>query len=472
MRLVLTKPYVPSHQRMLVTVPVGLLYLASYVRRFHTEIKIDIIDPDIFSGTFDEFINAIVQKKPDIIGISVFSHMLNPTKRMVSILKEMVPKSDIVVGGPHINSVSEKALTQLPNVEFGICGEGERGLLEFCRQLFSDGMVVSPEAIPGLVYRSDSKVFNTQNTYNDNLDEFDPLDFELININDYFSLGSPMGLFRRGNHVAQIITTRGCPFPCTFCASPLNMGKKVRKRSTMSIVNEIENIISLGGDEIHIMDDNFTLDRDHVISLCKEIFSRQINISFCMPNGVRLDWLDDEMLVWMKKAGWYHLGFGIEVGSDEALKNIRKGITMAEIKEKIAMVKKTGFTTTGFFILGLPHDNLDTMRETAGTPDKLGLDMASFGNYTPLPGTQIYDKLIKEGEIEEEYLPSFSSGEITYSPKGISKHQLDKIQRNIVFKYWLHPRRIKLILSRLKFRDIVYVIRRLYLIIFRPKSDE
>lgn len=470
MKILLTKPYIPPHMRMIVTMPISLLYLGSYIKRHLTGIEVDILDPDIFSGNFNDFLHVVEFKRPDIIAISVFSHVVTYTRDLISALKKMLPNAVVIIGGSHINAVWEKALIQLPHADYAICGEGEKGLHEFCRQMYVDGSIVNSSAISGLVYRDNSAIRCTTNMYNANLDEFDPLYYNLINIEAYFLLGSPMGLFRKGDRVAQIITTRGCPFNCTFCASPVNMGKKVRKRSTSNIIQEIEALIEKGADEIHIMDDNFTFDREHVINLCKEIINRKIKIHFCMPNGVRLDKLDKEMLVWMKKSGWYHYFFGVEVGSNEALKKIRKGITIEKIKEKIDMVKKIGFTTTGGFILGLPHDTLETMQETVTAPDKLGLDMAAFGNFTPLPGTQLYKELVERGEINENYLPSFSSGEVTYSPPGITPLQIAKLQRRIIIMYWLHPNRIKLILSRLHLRDIVYVLRRLYLIIFRPLS--
>jgi radical SAM superfamily enzyme YgiQ (UPF0313 family) len=454
---------------MIVTIPIGLLYLASFIKKNDPDIRVEIRDPDIFNGSFDEFIHTFSEGNPDIIGISVFSHVMEPAKKMVSKLKSAVPGAILISGGSHINGIREKILRQMPEVDYAIYGEGETGLLEFCRQISSKGAILDPDNIPGLVFRNNSTITYTPNSYSENLDNFDPIDFNLIDIDRYFSFGSPMGLFRRGEHVAQIITTRGCPFSCTFCASPVNMGKKVRNRSTDKIIDEIESLVSLGADEIHVMDDNFTFDRDHVINLCRKIVSKGFDLRFCMPNGVRLDKLDEEMLIWMKRAGWYHLGFGIEVGSDEALRKVRKGITIRKIKEKIDMVKKTGFTTTGFFIIGLPHDNIGSIRKTASAPDMLGLDMASFGNFTPLPGTRLYDELTERGEIAENYVPSFSSGEVTYSPPGITAQQLVKLQRNIVLKYWLHPRRIRLILSLLKFRDIKYVLRRLYLIVFRPR---
>lgn len=466
MKIVLIKPFIPQNQRTILTLPIGLLYLASYLKKNIPEIKIKILDPDIFLGTFEEFVKSIILEKPDIIGVSVFSHTINETNKIIAALKDRLQNVKILMGGSHLNAVRSNALMQMPLADYGFYGEGEKGLLQFYTQsLIGD---ISLKDIRGLIYKEGSKILVNANEYTKELDEFDPIDYSLIDIKTYFQHGSPMGIFRKGNNVAQIITTRGCPFNCTFCASPVNMGKKVRKRSTQNIISEIETLVSLGADEIHIMDDNFTFNRDHVIDLCKEIVDRKIKIHISMPNGVRLDRLDMEMVSWMKSAGWYHLGFGIEVGSDQSLKIIKKGIVMALIKEKILMVKKAGLTTAGFFILGFPHDTLKSLNETINVPDKLGLDMASFGNFTPLPGTELFDDLVKKGEISPDYLPSFAFGKATYAPKGISFEQLSKIQNNAVLKYYIHPKRIMLILSRLKLRDIVFVFRRLYHLFLRP----
>lgn len=470
MKVVLTKPYLPVHQRTIVTFPIGLLYLASYLKA-EPDVAVRICDPDIFEKDRDAFLDTIVSEAPDIIGISVFSHVLEPAIKMIDDLRKLLPGATIIIGGSHVNAVREKVFKQLDNIDYAFYGEGEKGLRAFCRAKLTSPDSIDYSAIPGLLYRTGDSIASVPNTFSDNVDEFDPVDFSLIDVPYYMRNGSPMGLFHRGKNVAQLITTRGCPFSCTFCASPLNMGKKVRKRSTEFILKEIETLVGLGADEIHIMDDNFTFDRNHVIKLCEGIVERNLQVDYCMPNGVRLDKLDAEMLAAMKRAGWYHLGFGVEVGSDEALKLIRKGITMDKIKEKVALVKNAGLDTTGFFILGLPHDTLKTMTALAKVPDQLGIDLASFGNFTPLPGTQIFNELVQRGEISDDYQPSFASGRVTYAPPGVTFEQLAKIQRNIILGYWLHPRRVSFILKRLAFRDIPYLMRRLYQIVARPDTQ-
>ncbi len=472
MKILLTKPYLPKAQRTIVTLPSGLLYLGSYLKQRDFDGEVKILDPDLFTGSLEAFVNEIAAYQPDVVGITLFSHVLELANELVGRLKRALPHTLVLIGGYHVNAVGGQGLVQIPLADYLMRGEAEKGLYAFCQQLAQHGRITAPEAVPGLIYRAGGSVVENPAAFTPDLAEFDPLDFSLIDVEAYFAQGSPMGVFRRGSRVAQIITTRGCPFACTFCAAALNMGKKVRRRPVENILAEIKTLIALGADEMHIMDDNFTMHREHVIELCRALVEGGFKINFSMPNGVRLDLLDEEMLRWMKRAGWYHLGFGVEVGSDAALKLIKKNLSMAKIEEKIRLIRKVGgITITGFFILGLPHDTLATMRATAATPDRLGLDMASFGNFTPLPGTESYRALVQGGEISADYLPSFANGIVTYAPPGISHTQLAKIQRDTVLRYWLHPKRMALVVRRLRPQDLVYALRRMYNIVFRPKNE-
>ena len=472
MKIILTKPYLPKAQRTIVTLPSGLLYLASYLKQKDFSGEVAILDSDLYGGTLEQYVEEIQKQGPDVVGITLFSHVIHFAVELTERIKTALPNALILIGGYHVNGAGKQVFEQVPRADYLLAGEGEKSLLAFCRQVAADGKMNTPEDIPGLIYRSGAEIVENPTAFTPDLADFDPLDFDLLDLKAYFAQGSPMGVFRRGKHVAQIITTRGCPFSCTFCAAGLNMGKKVRRRPVENILAEIEELIRRGADEIHIMDDNFTLHREHVIELCKAILERGIKINFSMPNGVRLDLIDEEMLEWMKRAGWYHLGFGVEVGSNQALREIKKNLSMEKIEEKLALVRKVGgMTVTGFFILGLPHDTLASMRETAATADRLGLDMASFGNFTPLPGTSSFRTLVQKGEISADYLPSFASGKVTYSPPGVSPEELAWVQRRTVLTYWLHPRRILLMVSRLRPGDLVYAFRRMYNIIFRPENE-
>ncbi len=472
MKIILAKPPIPKESVMLLTVPMGLGYLGSYLKRRIPDSEVLLIDSDVEGyHNIDSFVLRIKKEKPDILGITVFSHTVLFTRRLLKQLRSQFNRDIVlVVGGPHINAVREMVFRDLPLVDFAITSDGEQGLVEFVRWLDEGRPNDKLAGIPGLIYRENGFIRFNQNTFNSNIDEYDFIDYQnIIELKKYFRQGSPMGLFHSRSPVVAIITTRGCPFPCRFCGSALNTGKRVRSRNAAHVVEEMKVLSrNFGVREIHIMDDNFTFNKEHVLGICQRIIKENLDISIAMPNGIRLDTVDEEMLLSMKKAGFYSLGFGIETASDTTLKYISKGITTDFIKDKIKLCKRMGFQTVGFFILGFPNETIQDNYNTGRFPDNIGLDFASFGNFTPLPGTALYDELVKKGEIKDDYLPSFSSGEITYSPKGITPKQLKQIQTRIIFFYYLNPKRIFKIVRLLKFRDIQFIFRRIFLILFRP----
>lgn len=468
MNVVLTKPWLPRKQRTIVTLPIGSLYVGSYLKRTVPGIDVTICDPDIEEFADEAaFRRYIVSIKPDVVGVTVFSHVVETANRIFSELHRELPATVFVAGGSHVNAVRGRSFDQLIAFNYFIWGEGEIGFSTFCNAVLRDKW--ETDRIPGLIWRGpDGEVHVQDNTYELNLGRFEPVDYGLIDLKKYFK-GSPMGLFHKGRNVAQIITTRGCPFSCTFCASPLNMGRKVRRRPIDAILAELKTLRVGGVDEVHIMDDNFTFNKEHVLAFCQGVRERGVRFHFALPNGVRPDRLDDEMLAAMKEAGFYHMGFGVEVGSNEALKRIKKNLTMEEIEAKIRMVKRHGMSTAGFFIIGFPFETEADIAQTVLIPDRLGLDLASFGNFTPLPGTELFEELVRAGEITSDYLPSFASGKVTYVPRALSAGRIESLQRRMVLRYWLHLRRISFIVRRLHFADLRYVIRRLFHITIRPE---
>ena len=473
MKIILAKPPIPQESVMLLTVPIGLGYLGSYLKRHIPDTEVLLIDSDLEGyHSIDSFILRIKKEKPDILGITVFSHTVSIVRELVKQLRSQLGSDIIlVVGGPHINAVRKVVFRDLPLIDFAITSDAEEGLVEFVRWLGDGRPKANIGVVPGLIYRDNGSISMNENKFNANLDEYDFIEYEnIVGVKKYFRYGSPMGLFHSRSPVAAIITTRGCPFPCRFCASSLNTGKIIRSRSASHVVDEIKLLVrNYGVKEIHVMDDNFTFSKCHVLDVCRGIINENLDITIAMPNGIRLDTIDEEMLLSMKNAGFYSFGFGIESASDSTLKYIRKGTTIQLIKEKVKLCKKMGFQTVGFFILGFPNETIEDNYNTGKFPDRIGLDFASFGNFTPLPGTSLYDELVENGEIKEDYLPSFSSGEITYSPRGITPQELKLIQAKIIFSYYLHPKRIFKIMRLLKFKDIKFVCRRLFLILFRPK---
>ena len=253
---------------------------------------------------------------------------------------------------------------------------------------------------------------------------------------------APSGAFAKNKKIASIITSRGCPYSCTFCAASKISGTKIRKRNIENIIGEIKLLRKkLGIKEIHIIDDNFTNDRSFVIDFCQTLIKEGINISWACSNGVRLDSLNEELLKLMEKSGCYSLLVGIESGTQRILDHMNKKVTIATMREKIKLIKtKTNIRITGLFILGYPEETLKDIEATIKFSTELKLDRASFNNFMPLPGSDIYKELEANGELD-----GLSGDEIylynaQYAPKSMSLRELKNLQLKAYFKFYFNLR--------------------------------
>lgn len=238
------------------------------------------------------------------------------------------------------------------------------------------------------------------------------------------------------------MTTRGCPFECSYCAGHTVTGKKIRFRSVGHVMAEIELLYTKYGiREIHILDDNFTLNREYVRKFCWELIKKNFKVFWCCTNGVRLDCLDQQTLKLMKDSGCYYISVGIESGSDRVLTLMKKRLSIEIVKKQVQLVKKSGFDINGFFILGYPGETEEDIRKTIRFAKTLGLKRAAFPNFLPLPGTEVYQSLIDSGELKEEEIDwdKLFHSDVPYSPPPMSKKRLKYLQRRAYLEFYLRP---------------------------------
>ncbi|MGB4520510.1 MAG: radical SAM protein, partial [Candidatus Omnitrophota bacterium] len=193
---------------------------------------------------------------------------------------------------------------------------------------------------------------------------------------------------------------------------------------------------------IAIMDENFTFYRDHVVSLCKRIIDEKLNMKFFLPNGIRLDTLDKELLLLMRKAGFIpSVAVGIESGSERILKSIHKHLNKEVVKEKVSLMIKCGFRPIGYFILGFPTETKGEMYETLKFAKELKLYRAGFSPLLILPGTDIYKEMKKTGLLPLDYdFTKLSTDNISRVPDGLTLDEFSKIKKDIIWKFNLQPR--------------------------------
>ncbi len=429
MRLCLLQPPRPGGRGTNLLPPLGLLYLASSLERAGHSVT--LVDASLRRLQGDRLASAIGITNPDILMISAFTSDVATLQGELPRLRESLPGSTrFWLGGPHASCRGPLSFTDLPWIDAAFVGEAEESAVRAIAALPRE------EDIDGVIWKSS------------------PVDREPALIEDLSSLslpawhlappaeyrGLPNGVVLKSQPYAPIITTRGCPYHCTFCAGFRVTGRRIRHRPLSMVWDEVELLAGrYGVREIHLEDDNFTFDREYAMSFCRKAVESGSGILFSTPNGVRLDRLDPELLEMMRKAGWYVVHCGIESGSDRVLTSVRKATDTASITSSIRMIRKAGLPVAGYFILGLPGETREDIMRTIGFARGSGLSWAHFATFLPIPGSEAGDAYIREHGIPGGTWDSFHNTACPAPPEGISAMELKKLQRKAFLSFYMRP---------------------------------
>jgi radical SAM superfamily enzyme YgiQ (UPF0313 family) len=271
---------------------------------------------------------------------------------------------------------------------------------------------------------------------------------------------APQGTFLRRTPFAPVIATRGCPYLCKFCGAQPNSGNRLRRRSPEKVVDEVEFLVrEFGVREIHLQDDNFTLNRGLVEGFCKGLIERGLEVVWSCPNGVRLDTLDQELLRLMEESGCYSLAIGIESGVQRVLDLMKKDLKLETVLDKIALIRKTTrIRLTGFFVLGFPGETAEEVRRTVDFSLSLDLDKANYGTFMPIPGSAAYQELKDAGALEGLDLGLVSEYRSPYAAPGLSTDLLRRELRRAFLAFYLRPRIIARFLGEIRSLDQVRIV--------------
>jgi radical SAM superfamily enzyme YgiQ (UPF0313 family) len=275
---------------------------------------------------------------------------------------------------------------------------------------------------------------------------------------------SQHGAFFKKFPIAPIMLTRGCPYSCTFCAGGVVSGKRLRKRSINHVLKEMLLLYKdFGIREFHVVDDNFTLDIPYAKGFLRELKKLNLDISWAVPNGVRMDTLDEEILQLMKDTGLYLISLGIESGSDKILRLMKKGITTSRIRRSVNTIRASGIDIAGFFILGFPGETEESIKETIRFSLELQLVRANFFTYLPFPGSESYRELEAKGELKGVDWNHFYFMNAAYVPEGLTRKKLKTLQRLAFAKFYLRPRIIYYHIKSIKsFRHLFFLLKRFF----------
>ena len=451
MKVLLIEPNYDCH---VIHPPLGLGYLAAWLER-------EAHDVSIFNGTLykaDErdFLKEIKSFSPDLIGISVMTRAHNKTKKLIKTIKEEMEKfPPIVIGGPQITAAPEIVFKDL-NADFAIFGEGEQTLSELVKYL-TNGKE-NFEEISGLVFKDiNGKIHqNAPRPLMDNLDILPYPAWHLMPPNKYRV--APILAPAKGWPIAQVMTGRGCPYNCSFCASNSTWKRRLRLRSAEHVLGEIRMLVrDYGVKEIHFCDDSFTSNMKRAEEICDMIINDGLKIHWQCPNGIRGDRINNNLLKKMKKSGCYAVGLGVESGNAAILKRIDKKLNLEDIKKTLLRLREVGILSYGFFILGLPGDTKQSIKETVDFAINNPFDRAWFNIFTPYPGSRAFNDWLGTRSFSEIDWDKHDCNTAVSVEDGISAKELEKFQRIAARRFYLRPKTLLSVLASLGPKEIVTI---------------
>ncbi len=403
------------------TPPLGLLYIAAALReRGHS---VGVIDAEEKNLSLVELGATCKSYQPQVIGVSTTTPTFKKARETARYLKNLLPKTPIIFGGPHMASFPQISL-EFEEIDYGVVGEGEITICELVDAIENNQDL---NQIKGIVFRKNNQIIQTPpREMIKNLDEIPFPAWDLINIRNYRYIMSKRKAF------ATMISSRGCPYNCLWCDPEGRFGKIFRARSADNIIREIELLYSQYNiKEILFYDDTFTVDRQRIVEFCNKLINKKWDLIWECRTRVNL--VDEELIKLMAKAGCYRIRFGIESGNENVLKFVRKGITKEQAKNAIQWCKKYKIEVFTYFMLGLPTETEETMKETIQFALELNPEYTTFSPTIAFnKGNDLFRWAAERGYIAKDYWEKFVRGE-NLNPYPLL--ETDKLKKEVVQRY-------------------------------------
>lgn len=418
--------------------PIGLTYLAGALQA-KTNHDVRIYD-SLLEGDLEDDINKqVLAYKPDLIGMTAYTPTFYDLLKTAENIKKVWPHAHICVGGAHTYLFGRETLAHSVFDSVAL-GEGETVIVELANALKRG---TSLEQVRGLLVRKEGQIVETGKAgYHEQLDELPYPAIDLLSYNRYFSaIGT-------GKSVGTILTSRGCPYSCTFCCKPY---RSYRMRSVAHILGEMKLYLNRGIDEFFFFDDLFNISPQRVMDLSRAIIDNGWKIVWSFRG--RVDRVTDEMLAIAKRAGCRQILFGVEAATDEGLKAIQKNISIGQVADAVRVCRRNGIASSTNWIIGFPHhrsreDIMDLIR----TAVRIDSDFAQFNILIAYQGTDIFREGCARGLFNAEIWRDFVLHPVPHFTEPIwdeffTREELSEMLRLCYKKFYFRPR---VIMRRLK----------------------
>lgn len=366
--------------------PLGILYLASYIKKKAQGVRIEVLD-GAMEGE-ERVLNKLKRMKPDLTGISVLTPSRLQAIKIAKAAKKYNPGCKVVLGGIHPTLMWDQMMDNYPVVDYIVKGEGE---ITFCNLVLGE----KPASIKGLVWRdNENKIINNPDRpLIKNLDKIPFPAWDMINPLIYPPWGQGVidGIDLGKEVRVPIIFSRGCMGSCTFC-STWRIWRGYRYRSGKNVADEMEMLVKkFGVKHFVFQDDTLTGSKKEIINFCHELIRRKIKVA--IHGTTRVDFVDEEMLKLMRRVGFYKLSYGIESGSPKMLLSINKKTNLSEILKAVNLTKKAGIQVCALMMFGLPGESAEDRLLTNKLINKIKADeIGTIGEIWVFPGTALFEQ--------------------------------------------------------------------------------
>lgn len=463
MRVMLVNPRFRLPIDTRTTPHLGLAYLGAVSEQRGDEVF--LFDADVEDEPIAE---AVKRFAPDIIGITANTPQVKQAWRTAQAIKAIRPDVPVVLGGPHV-SVLPAESTARPEVDIVVRGEGEAVWVKLCEIIeraqqqdpnFGAQDLLDPaqgllDGLLGITWHTPQgeERHNPDHPAIADLDTLPWPAYHLFKMNRYTNL-QPATDHVDGARSFSIMTSRGCPYRCTFCSQSI-MPIKWRARTPENVLAEWRHLVEeLGAQEIGVLDDSANIVVDRLTTLADLLIEQNLNhVPWIFVNGIRANLASQELLGKLKEAGLRRTAFGVESGDPDILLSIDKKIDHDTIRQAFKNAKAVGLETIGFFIIGLPGETEESMERTIRFACEVDPLIANFSMMTPYPGTQVYEIARRQGRILvkdwEDYV--FFDGRARYEMGDMTAEMIERKWKEAYRRFYLRPHRILMTLTRKDF---------------------
>jgi radical SAM superfamily enzyme YgiQ (UPF0313 family) len=426
----------------------SLAYLAAILAR--ERIEFQVIDAPAEKLKMDQVLNRIKQYNPNCVGITTNISLSYSACYYSLVIKKKFPNIIRIFGGPWA-SVEYSFILEKKYADIVVIGEGEYTLSELSHIDMKN--IDSLKKIKGIAFKEANHIYFTGNRpYIENLNELPHPLWDCFPRKSYSRA-------HRENPFYPFITSRGCIYNCMNCTKVVH-GYKMRYRSIENMLTELDYLKKIGAKEIAIEDDLVNFDMGRIKLLFREIIKRKYNFRFQFRNGIRADKIDLELAHLLYTAGTYRVALGIESGSQKVVDFLGKKLNLSILKKNISILHTAHLKVSGYFIMGLPIENLQSMLHTINFADRINLDTYVYMNLIVFPGTKLYDYVVNHTNYLGDHSklkknPNYQYSPLEFTTKSLNSKVMNKVKIYYLIRAFLNPKNFFRFLSCFTFKEIM-----------------